>query len=142
MEMIEARDAYAATLPDGIAAEFIKNSELKRNAVDVGDAYLSSGRPLADYTAAAGACDAYCVGAKGRHCHCECLGSNHGLAHGLEPWQVLSSLASIDERIASGLLPLDAKELRAAEAAEKRAKQNPQWKRTNDSKDERGGTGL
>ena len=128
-ETAQARADYAAALPVETAAEFLKQSERRRNAIEIGQAYLEDGRPLADYDSAdAGACDPYCIGARSRYCTCDCLGSNHGAANGLEPWQIISRQASIDLRIASGLLPPETRELRKAEREEKR-RENPQWKK-------------
>ena len=134
IELEQARAAYAAALPADTAAEFLKQSSKRRNAIELGEAYLEDGRPLADYDSAdAGACDAYCIGARHRQCNCDCLGANHGAATGLEPWQITSTQATIDLRIASGLLPPDTRELRKAERLE-RARENPRWKKADNVK--------
>lgn len=49
-------------------------------------------------------CDEACVGARGVHCACPCLGLNHGAAVGREPHEVLVEGMTRLDRVEAGIL--------------------------------------
>ena len=114
----EAREAY-------LASELSEGAKAYAEKMKVAENYIENiggiGNLAEPAPAETGECNEECWSAKQKICRCDCIGQNHGAAHGTEPWEVTANGYSIQDRVEMGLLPPEALEWRKEAIQAKKA---------------------